>query len=120
MSISFLHYKTAIGIPSKCSVEERMMIKMIALGILNAVLVIVAYLAIGNVLHSLTGEYIDQVNMSSILTVTACIVILAGTTIVEEAVDGQPNLRQRGCVSRHDRHCGGRNGSRRALHSRRY
>lgn len=59
------------------------MIKTIALAILNAVVVMVAYLAIGNVLHSLTGEYIDQLNMSSILTVAACIAILAGATMVE-------------------------------------
>ena len=58
-------------------------LKSIGMSVINTVVVLIAYVLIGNTFLATTGQYGDQINLSSILTITLCIGILMGMTLLE-------------------------------------
>ena len=57
--------------------------KLIAIGGINAISVVVAFILVGNILHFLTGQYVDSLNLSSVVTVILCLAILIGSAVLE-------------------------------------
>ncbi len=57
--------------------------KLISVGGLNAIGVFIAFILVGNLLQSLTGQYIDGMNLSSVVTCALCLALLIGSAIVE-------------------------------------
>ncbi len=57
--------------------------KLISVGVLNAIGVVIAFILVGNLLHSLTGQYVDRMNVSSVVTCALCLALLFGSAIVE-------------------------------------
>lgn len=51
--------------------------KTLGASVLNAVAVVVAYYIIGTSLHVVTKQFLDTVNFSSVVTVAACLGLLA-------------------------------------------